>query len=66
MTLRLGVKTDDFFKECRSEGVTLRLGVQTDAFFKKLKEVIGSYRFAEKLEDVCLTRKCLLTPSNSF
>ena len=37
--------------------MTLRLGVQTDAFFKKLKGVIGSYRFAEKLEDGCFLLK---------
>ena len=36
------------------------------SFFKKLKGVIGSYRFAKELQDVCLTRKCLLSSFISF
>ncbi|MBR6605471.1 MAG: hypothetical protein IKK92_06345 [Prevotella sp.] len=80
MTLRLGVKTDAFFKECRSEGVTLRLGLQTDAFFKECRSEGVTLRLGVKTDDFfrsagvqefwssdgCLTRKCLLTPSNFF
>jgi len=48
------------FLEFRSSGVQEFRRMLS--FFKKLKGVIGSYRFAKKLKDGCLTRKCLLSP----